>query len=803
MSTFLHRIGATAYGNPIKVLLAWLAVLLVLGGSLALNPPTISSEVKISGTPAQELIDDLTTSMPEAAGGQGQVVFTVEDGKLTDPERAAAFAEAADGVYALDKVIDPRKAMAAAEATAAKEIAAEIEQIATEASIAAMKEGRDPEAAGRAAAAEAAKAADEQGARQLAEATKSAVVVDGEPVLGSVVSEDGRTALLQFQFTVQTAELSADEIDAVVNAASEPLEKLDVTVTPGSTLAGLPHLAGAGEAVGLAVAAIVLVITLGSIVAAGLPLATALLGVAIGIAGTFALSFLYDLNSISVVLALMLGLAVGIDYALFIVNRQRNLILTQKLTAADAAARAVGTAGSAVFFAGLTVIIALVALVVVGISLLTTMAMVAAATVGIAVLIALTFLPALLGLVKERIVSEKARTKRASAPAEESHKVASAWSKFLVKNRWLATLGVVAVTGVMAVPVLDMELGLPSGESYATGSGQRDSYDAVTEAFGEGLNGPLVVIARSVTTQPLAEENLAEVTRQISALDDVADVVVAGSKEDGTMAMVIVTPETGPTDARTTDLVHAIRDLSDGFQSDLLTEVGVTGQTAMGVDISEKMGEVMPIYIGIVLGLSLIVLLLVFRSIIVPIKATVGFLLSILATFGATTALFQWGWLQGLFGLDSTGPVLALLPIIVTGVLYGLAMDYQVFLVSSMRESWVHGHKGTDAVVHGFSTSSRVVVAAAIIMVSVFAGFVFNGDPMVKQMGFGLAIGILIDAFLVRMTLVPAVMAMFGDRAWALPKWLDKALPDLDVEGDKLIKKLEAQDAAPAATPTA
>jgi RND superfamily putative drug exporter len=756
VSTFLYRLGRAAYAHPIRVLGAWLVLLAVLVTTLALDPPRMSTELRIDGTPAQEVIDQLARDLPEAAGGQGQLIFQAPDGERIDsPELGAAVADAAADIYDQDVVIDPADLLAA------------------------QQQAATPAGGGPATA-----------------LPPGTLVVDGQPVLGATVSPDGKIVILQFQFTKQVVELPTDTVENTLAAAERPTEAAGITVLPGATLQTIPEVIGVGEIVGLAVAAVVLVVTLGSLVAAGLPLATALLGVGTGISGTFALSHLFELNSMSVVLALMLGLAVGIDYALFIVNRQRRLILDHGLDAKEAAARAVGTAGSAVFFAGTTV----------QIELLSSMALVAAGTVAIAVLVALTFLPALLGLVEERICSPKARAGHATGSAVESRRSLShRWATFVARHRRPVAAVVVAVAALLAVPIASMNLGLPSGGNYNTDTAQRQGYDAVAESFGEGLNGPLIVVATS--TEPGAAVSPADVhavVTDLARLDGVQTATAAGTSADGTTALLSVIPTTGPTDEATKDVVTAVRDLSDRYEAELGVDIGVTGLTAMGIDVSERLTDVLPVYLAVVLGLSLIVLLLVFRSILVPVKATVGFLLSILATFGATTAVFQWGWLQALFGVDTTTPVMSMLPIIVTGVLYGLAMDYQVFLVSSMRESHVHGHRGTDSVVHGFTQASRVVVAAAVIMIAVFAGFIFNADPMVKQMGFALAIGIAIDAFLIRLTLVPAVMAMFGDRAWWLPRWLDRLLPDLDVEGDKLLQRLAADERGSAdASPTA
>lgn len=350
-----------------------------------------------------------------------------------------------------------------------------------------------------------------------------------------------------------------------------------------------------------------------------------------------------------------------------------------------------------------------------------------------------------------------------------------------------------------------MRLGLPSGEAYDTGTPQRTSYEIVDDSFGAGYNGPLIISA-SADDGPIDISDLTGLHRDLSSLDGVAGVGLAGLSADGGTAVLSVVPETGPNDERTADLVRAIRDHTGSYQAGWDLAVGVTGFAALAIDVSERLADVLPVYLGVVLLLSLLVLLLVFRSILVPLSATAGFLLSIAATFGVTTAVFQWGWLQNLLGMDATTPVLSLLPIIVTGVLYGLAMDYQVFLVSSMREARVHGRHGNDAVIHGFGQAGRVVVAAAVIMTAVFAGFIFNADPMIKQFGLALAAGILIDALLIRLTLIPALMATFGDRAWNLPGPLARLLPDLDIEGDRLITHLAGSAATikqPEPTPVA
>ncbi len=765
MSSLLYRWGKIAYAGKWWVTGAWLLVIAGIVLLVAMNPPKLSNEIRVDGTPAQEAIDDLADRLPDASGGQGILAFHSTDGERIDEgQKLIALIDAVDSVYGGEHVIDARAVMA-------DELAKGQDSLLLQASAA---------------------VAQVQASSVAADAhAPAALIVDQVPFPGVIVSADGQTALFQFVFDAQTFELPEGTVDEAIETAEDAVAGEDIEVLPSSVMLQVPQLVGTGEIVGVVIAALVLVITLGSLVAAGLPLLSALSGVAVGVGGAFAISSIVPMHSLTVVLGLMLGIAVGIDYALFIVNRQRRFILDQQLPAREATARAIGTAGSAVFFAGVTVVIALLALTVVQIQLLTTMAITAAATVIIAVLSALTLLPALLGFVGERICSAKARLSSGTARDNgSSHRVANGWSGFLVRNRYLAALGSLVIAGVLAAPALDMELGLPSGASYHPDTPQRQSFEVISDAFGDGYNGPLVVVATSPEDDAISASDVAAIYRDLADIDGVSAVSLGGLDDTGATAVFSLVPETAPTSPETADLVAAIRDAAPAFADDHGVDIGVTGFAALAIDVSERLANVLPLYISVVVGLSLIVLLIVFRSIIVPIKATVGFLLSVAATFGATTAVFQWGWLQPIFGMDANAPVLSLLPIIITGVLYGLAMDYEVFLVSSMKEAHVHGVTGRESVTRGFGVASRVVVAAAVIMTSVFAGFIYNPEPMVAQVGFALAFGILVDAFLVRMTLVPAIMAVFGDNAWWLPRWLDRILPDLDIEGDKLSKQL-------------
>ncbi|MFJ9562322.1 MMPL family transporter [Streptomyces fuscichromogenes] len=763
MSVLLYRLGRFAYGKPWYVIGGWLAVLAAVVALLVTNPVRLSNEVRIDGTPSQQVIDDLAGSLPEASGGQGMLLFKTRDGTRIDAGQGrSALLAAVDAVYRHDHVIDARKVLAAEAAQGRSSLLLRAQ--------AAVAQASGTPSAGSA---------------------PVPLRSGGQPVPGVIVSADGSTALLQFQFDRQTYELPSGTIDSTIGAAERKAAPGGLEVLPSASMLEIPEIAGVGEVVGVTVAALVLLVTLGSVVAAGLPLVIALVGVTVGVGGAFTLSTVFEIHSLAAVLALMLGLAVGIDYALFIVNRERRLILDEGLDAHEATGRAVGTAGSAVFFAGTTVVIALAGLLVIGITLLSTMAVVAAATVAIAVLLALTLLPALLGLVKERICPARIR-RAAQRHASAAHRGrATRWAARLVRHRYAALTAAILIPAVLAVPAAGMKLGLPSGASYNPDTGQRRSYELTSDAYGPGYNGPLlVVVGSTVNGRSLSPATLAAVAADLRGVRNAASVSLAGTNRTGTTAILTLIPAGGPNDDATKDLVTAVRDKSARMNTAYGVTVGITGFTALAIDVSDRLADVLPLYVATVLGLSLLILLLVFRSLMVPVTATVGFLLTIGATFGLTTAVFQWGWLQNLIGLDATAPVVSLLPVIITGVLYGLAMDYQMFLVTSMREAHVHGADALDATVTGFARASSVVLAAATIMVSVFAGFVFNAQPMIKQAGFALAAGILIDAFVIRMTLIPATMALAGEKAWWIPAWLDRLLPDLDVEGDRLAQRI-------------
>ncbi|GIG87716.1 MMPL family transporter [Plantactinospora endophytica] len=596
-----------------------------------------------------------------------------------------------------------------------------------------------------------------------------------DPFAGGTVNPTGTVAFAQVQYRVEALDLTA-EARAALAAAATTGRDAGLTVEMGGDAAEESSGQHLAEIVGIAVAAVVLVVTFGSLVAAGLPLLTAILGIAISIAAITAMTGFVDLSEATPMMAIMLGLAVAIDYALFIVFRYRHE-LANTPDRAEAAGRAVGTAGSAVVFAGLTVVIALVGLSVVGIPILTEMGLAAAGTVVMAVLIALTLLPALLGFAGRRVSTGRrvVNPERALGPR---------WARLVARRPVPILLLAVAGLAVLAIPALDLRLGLPDDGAAASDTTQRKAYDLLSEGFGAGFNGPLVV---AVDAPDGAETAAGRTADTIRRLPGVASVTPPTVNRTGDAAVLTVIPTSGPSSQATEELVATIRAATG-------PDVAVTGQTAIDIDMSDKLGDALLPYLAVVVGLAFVLLTIVFRSILVPLKATLGFLLSVAATFGAGVAIFQWGWLAEVFGVDEPGPIMSMLPTLMVGLVFGLAMDYQVFLVSRMREEHVHGAAPTQAVVAGFAHGARVVTAAAVIMVAVFSGFLLSPDPLVKSIGFALAAAVVFDAFVVRMTIVPAAMTLLGRRAWWLPRWLDRSLPNVDVEGERLTRRAALRD---------
>ncbi|GAA3779921.1 MMPL family transporter [Plantactinospora mayteni] len=636
----------------------------------------------------------------------------------------------------------------------------------------------------------------EQTVRQAAKAPQVANAVD--PFQARAISADERTAMAQVLYPIKREALRDDSV-SVLEDIADTARASGLQAEVGGTIystAGVP--VGIGEVIGVGVAVVVLVLTFGSMLAAGLTLLTALIGLIVGLLGIMLASNVATVSSTAPSLALMIGLAVGIDYVLFILSRHRTQ-LAGGMDVEQSVARATATAGSAVVFAGLTVIIALAGLTVVGIPFLSVMGLAAAFTVLMAVAAAITLLPALLGFAGQRIRpkpgsrADRREQALADGPGNGGHR----WARLVTRRPLATVVAVVLLVTVVAIPALGLRLAMPDNGTAAPESTQRKAYDLISDAFGPGRNGRLIVLVQPRTGDP------AQAAATVAAglkLPGVVSVSTPQLGTDGQTAVLTVVPQAGPRDKQTEQLVRDIRAAIPALGAAVNAEILVTGSTAAAMDLSERLRASLLPFAAIVVGLALILLLLVFRSIVVPLKAAVGFLLSVGAAFGAVVAVFQWGWLANLLGVATTGPVFSFTPIVLIAVLFGLAMDYEVFLVSRMREDYVRTGMPVEAVVAGSRHASRVVTAAALIMFSVFASFTTAEDLTLKPIALGLAVGILVDAFLIRMTLVPAVLALVGHHAWWIPRPLDRILPNLDIEGAKLDQPGQ-QDRAPVAVP--
>ena len=606
---------------------------------------------------------------------------------------------------------------------------------------------------------------------------------------GRALSDDGRYALMQVQFGVATADITNDMLDELVSHRDD-VAGTGLIVEFGGNLfqeQGV-HLTIA-ELFGVIFAGLVLIVTFRSFRPAWQPLASALVGLGIAIGFILMAAGVVTVSSSAPLLAVMLGLAVGIDYSLFILQRHRNQ-LAAGADPRESAATAVGTAGNAVVFAGLTVVIALLGLFVVGIPFLSVMGASAALAVLIAIAAAITFLPALMGLMGEKLrPAPGSKASRIAAQSPTSPSMGRRWVRFVMKRPLLVTIVSIASLATLAIPALDLDLALPDGGSEPIDSTQRKAYDLVTEGFGPGYNGPLIVSA-DITRSDDVLADLEGIRQDLAALDGVDYVSEGFPSPTIDTGILQVIPVSGPDSRETKALVGELRNALPEIEQRWNTDLAVTGVTAIGVDVSQRIQSALIPFGLVVVGLSFLLLLVVFRSLLVPLKAALGFVLSVTAAFGVVVAVFQWGWLSSFVGVDTPGPILSFMPIILMAVLFGLAMDYQVFLVSGMREQYVHTGEWRSAIEEGYSQGARVVGAAALIMFFVFFAFVPEGIPLIKPIALGLAIGIALDAFVVRMTLVPALMTLFGKVAWALPAPLERLLPHADVEGEKLREHL-------------
>jgi putative drug exporter of the RND superfamily len=628
--------------------------------------------------------------------------------------------------------------------------------------------------------------------RQAIEATLAQLRKDPQvelvtdPFQSGTVSKDGRIAYATVAYPVPVGNVTSAARNALLDSGG-PAKAAGITVNFGGQVAQASTTSDT-ESIGILVAFVILLIGFGSVYASLLPLVAAIVGVAVTDLTLLALTAIVSESSTTPILALMIGLAVGIDYSLFVMNRYRQLLITN-LSSEESAARAVATSGSAVCFAGLTVLIALVALSIVNIPFLTVMGLAAAGAVVVAVAVATTLVPALLGFVGARTIQSRwAKQKIAKTQAPGFVPLSRRYVGLLKRGPVVVTVVGVIVLLFVATPFMHMRLGLPDAGSQPTSQTTRRAYDLISEGFGPGANGPLLVVVYApggaTPTQVKAFTNYYTQTKEHlpPSIASIGNPIVNQAKD---VALITITPTTGPNDPATAQLISRIRQIATEGQKKYGLETFVTGQTALNVDISAKLSSALPLYLAVIIILCVVILLLVFRSLLVPITAVAGYVLSVLAAFGAVTYVFQEGHFDRLFAIASPQPVLSFLPIVLLGILFGLAMDYEVFLVSRMREEFVH-EDASAAVADGYVGSAKVVASAAIIMISVFASFIFSPDPTTKSLGFGLALGVLIDAFVIRMTVIPATMYLYGRAAWWLPRFLGRALPDIDIEGQNL-----------------
>ncbi|NNC12442.1 MMPL family transporter [Planctomonas sp. JC2975] len=807
MSSFLYAVGRWAFRRRSWVLTIWLAlVALAIAGAALLGTGT-QNTYAIPGTESQQALDALARTFPQMSGASAQLVAVAPAGaSVRDPAFQSAVEES---VTRLSRIPQVSSATSPYSSTSTANISSD----------------------------------------------ESAVIVPVQLSVAQSAVSDATDAALQTE---------AHHLESQLPKGSQ-------TAMGGQLFAQTSTGISITELLGIAVAFVVLAFTFVSLLAAAMPLITALLGVAVSLSVILAMTSVTTITSTTPLLALMLGLAVGIDYGLFIASRHRDQVRSG-IDPEESAARAIATAGSAVVFAAVTVIIALLGLSVAGIPFLTTMGVASAGAVALAVLISMTLMPALLGFLGWRIVPKALRPgaagrtphgrrhvnegtgHSAQASGASAHEAASEGSAAVTPDagsdagtitdattrdpspsasgpadgqdddvekdgsgatpdrvaarpsrlflgwvrgatRWpiVTVVVIVAALGLLAVPASHLRLALPDAGSLPAGEPGRVTYDLIDKHFGPGYNGPLIMTGSVIQSKdPVGLMN--DLGASIAKVPGVVAVPLSTPNQSGDTGIVQVIPSGAPDSQATEDLVGRLRGMHDEFQKQYGVDLSVTGYTAAGIDVSERLAQALLPFGILVVGLSLVLLAMVFRSIVVPVTAALGYLLSIGAAFGITSLVFMDGWLSGPLGVASLGSVISFMPIILMGVLFGLAMDYEVFLVSRMREDYVHHGDAHGAVEAGFLGSAKVVTAAAVIMFAVFAAFVPEGDASIQPIALGLAVGVAIDAFIVRMTLIPAVLRLFGRFAWWMPAGLDRMLPHFDAEGEGIAHELELAD---------
>ena len=720
MSRLLYRTGRWAAAHGKLVLVAWVAVLLLLGGLMQRFGGHVTDQFSLPGAESQVAADLLEERFPAIGRSSATVVVAADDLRAHAGE-IAALAAGLGEVPGVVEVGDPRQGVAPS---------------------------------------------------------------------GTVL-----------QFPVRFVD-AAEQIDAAtwdrIVAEVDAVRSPQLQVELGGQVAAEAARTGPGETsefIGVAVAVVVLILVFGSWLAMGLTLLTALVGVGISLSAILLVAAAVNVPSVAEVLALMLGIAVGIDYALFIVSRHReNLVAGMEVR--ESIGRSLATAGGAVVFAGSTVVIAMLGLIVIGLPALTLMALAVAFAVIVAVVVAITLLPALLGLAGRRLAAPTLPGLRNRRPRPTGGNLGTRWTTWVARRPWLSFgLALVAMLA-LAVPLLDLETAMPSAGTAPEEATHRRAHDLIADGFGPGFNGPLLMVVDHAGLPGAgAAEALDDIGAAVRSDPNVGFVIPGASNPAGDTTLLQAVPRTGPADAATKDLLGRIRgDVLPALESRYGVEVYVAGPTALDIDYSNQLTERLPWVMVVVIGLIFVVLMLAFRSLLVPLKAAIGILLSIGAALGIVVAVFQWGWGASLIGVDGTMPIISFLPVMSFAILFGLSMDYEVFILSRVREEWLRSGDARQSVIRGVGATARVITAAAAIMTAVFGGFLLGDRSVVKMVGLALAIAVLLDATVIRLVLVPSTMVMFNRANWWLPAWLERLLPNVDIEGEELLDDLDPAD---------
>ncbi len=725
MSNWLYRLGRFSAARRTLVVAAWVVFALAMVGVDRIGGGGTVDNFAVPGVESQKAVDLLKVRFPERSGATAMVVFHTSGGAVTSPDSAAGIAATVQQVRALDHVVAVTEPLA--------------------------------------------------GPRSM--------------------SSDGTTAFASVQFDGSAADLGRGALDSLLGTA-QPAEAAGVQVEYGGELPTVlkERSTGPAEMIGIIAALIILFVTFRSVYSAILPLGVAVFGLVVGLSLVGLLGAVIDIPSVAPRLGTMIGLGVGIDYALFILSRHRDN-LDAGVSNEESIGRTNATAGQAVVVAGGTVVVAILGLQLAGIPFVAALGYSASIVVAIAVAVAITLLPALLAVVGPRVLSRSHRqTALRTAAAVESgttgevdsgHSGWVRWAHWVAHHPWRSAITATVVLLTLAIPVIDMRLGQADGGTDPTSTTHRRAYDLLADGFGPGFNGPLML---TIDLGGAADATVLDtIAAAVSSDPGVRAVSPAAINAAGDTALMTAIPATKPQDRATSDLVHRLRDsvLPEAIVgTDTVVLVG--GPTAGFIDQSDRISSRLMWFIGAVVALSFLLLMIVFRSLLVPLKAALLNLLSIGAAYGVVVAVFQWGWGRSLIGLDEAVPIASFVPMMMFAILFGLSMDYEVFILSRIREEYHRGHSNIDSVVVGLGATAKVITAAALIMISVFLGFVASDDPVVKMMGIGLATAVAVDATVVRMVLVPSTMALVGDPNWWLPRWLDRLLPHLDLDGESV-----------------